>query len=138
MPKKTPESISESRQFVSTAEMDLKKILIHLLEEEDAGGYYVVSGAATTDIKDNIIDTKITTMPLVKGYCLYNEGANKILIGHNITGVSAEYIFQEDLHRLIPVKAGGRLKMKYNKKRIGSVFIKTDSGTSDFTLLLVW
>lgn len=116
----------------------LQAILKELKDANDEGEYLFVSGTATTNLANNIIDLLgILGFP-VKGYIIKNDGATTIQVGHNITHSSIDSNVQTVSARFYPVLTGEQHKEMFNRKVIRNVYIRTAAGTSAYRLWLLW
>jgi hypothetical protein len=106
----------------------LGKIYGELSSEADEGEYLVLNKTATDDVE--ILYMKKFVGHYVKGYTLENTGVIDIYIGHNVDK-SKQYSV---------VSGGDNVSFSFNRKKIRSIYIKTDSGagTSTYKLLISW
>lgn len=102
------------------------KIYSELNSEADEGEYLVLEKTANTT--EDIIFMKDFVGHYIKGYTLKNNGNVDIQIGHN-SDLSKRYS---------SVSSVSEVSFSFNRKKVRSIYVKTNSGTSNYTLTLMW
>lgn len=102
------------------------KIYAELLSEADEGEYLIFEKTATTNV--DILFMRDLLGHYAKGYTLKNNGAVDIQVGHN-SDLSKRYS---------TVSSTSEASFSFNRKKIKSIYVKTNSGTSSYTLTLIW
>lgn len=102
------------------------KILGELLDSADSGEYFIFEKTATTTT--DIVYMKDLLGHYARGYTLKNNGLVDIQVGHNVD-ISKRYT---------TVSPTSEVSFSFNRKKIRSIYTKTDSGTSTYTLTLIW
>lgn len=117
----------------------LQAILKELQDSDDMGEYMFVSGTATTNLSQNIIDLLGTMGHPVKGYIIKNDDlVNTIQAGHNITTSSIDSNVQTSSARFYPLFAGEEHKEMFNRNVIRNVYIRSSAGTAPYRMWLLW
>ena len=115
----------------------LDNILKEQINERDEGEYLRRDGTATTIY--TIIDIVGLLSHNVKGYIIKNDGANIIYMGHNVvTGSSLDPDIEVSTSRFSTILRNEELKFQFNRRKIRNIYIRSDTGTSDYRLWITW
>lgn len=112
------------------------KLLKELVDERDEGEYLRREGTASTTMTTFDI-LGILGFP-VKGYEIHNDGNNNIVFAHNLTlSLTLSNVDTSNV-RFSTLLVGDNIRFIYNRKIVRNIYLKTNTGTSDFRLWLLW
>lgn len=130
------ESTNKIERLNSLIEQTDSKILKEMVDERDEGEYLRRTDTATTAF--TIIDVVgILGFP-VKGWEIHNDGNNTILFAHNLMPTAMNMDIDVNNTRFSPLLGGDNIAFRFNRRTIRNIYIRTETGTSDYRLWLVW
>jgi len=103
---------------------------IAIRRDEGEYKYYEDTATTTETIYDFIRDFGFP----IKSYTLINDSDNDILLGH----MSEEHLLDVSPERFGTIKKGETFPMLNNNPVVRKIIIKTDSGTADYRLWILW
>jgi len=106
------------------------KAEIAIRRDEGEYRYYEDTATTTETIYDFIRDFGFA----IKSYTLINDGANDIEVGH----MSEEHLLDVSPERFGTVLNGETFPMLNNNPVVRKIIIKTESGTADYRLWVLW
>lgn len=112
------------------------KMLKEMLDEKDEGEYMRRTDTATTSF--TIIDVVGTLSFPVKGWEIHNDGSEVILFAYNLMPVAMNMDIDINNTRFSRLLAGDNISFRFNRRTIRNIYLRTESGTSDYRLWLVW
>lgn len=112
------------------------KVLKELVDERDEGEYLRREGTVTTTMTTFDI-LGILGFP-VRGYEIHNDGVNTIIFAHNLTPSLIDPTVDTNNTRFSTLLVGDNIRFIYNRKIVRNIYLKANTGTSDFRLWLLW
>lgn len=111
----------------------LEQIRAQLVERRDEGDYYYEEGTATTT--EHILDLNAMWGYPVKGYILKNDSKTNIRAAHvSRREVSIDFAPE----RFYTIRPREEFVTPNNIKVVWKLILKTDAGTADYRLWLLW